>query len=120
MLIPFYQIVVPIFCLIMVINNWIKRRSGEFNIKGFVFWNAIWVILAILAIFPDWASWFAQLTGIKDSFKALTIIALVFLFYLSFANLIKIDQLNRELTRVVRESALCKCEEDKKENEKKK
>jgi len=106
MLVPVYQVLVPLFCLVMIVNNWVKHRAGEFTMRGFLFWTLIWLGLGFFAVFPDVASEVTGLTGIKDSFRALSVVAFVFLFYLSFHNLMKNDRLSRELTRVIRESAL--------------
>ncbi|MCX6807247.1 MAG: DUF2304 family protein [Patescibacteria group bacterium] len=101
-----YQIFIPLLCLAMIIGNWTRHRTGELNRRGFIIWSLIWLFLGIFALFPETSSMVARVTGIKNSFSALTVTAFLVLFYLVFHGFRRMERMNRELTKIVRNHAL--------------
>lgn len=101
-----YQIIVPIFSIIMVAYAWSLVGRQRKTIWEGMLWTIFWFGIAYVAFQPNSLQYLSSLTGIKKHENAATFTAIVVLFFVVFYMVIRIEALEQRLTRVVRDKAL--------------
>ncbi len=109
-----YQIVVPLFSLTMVAYAWNLVLRQRKTIWEGVLWTAFWVGVGYISLFPASLQYLSQITGIKRNENAAVITALGILFFIVFYLVIRIEELQQRLTKIVRDEALHDAGLDKK------
>ena len=102
----FAQMILILVFIFLISKTWIKRNRKElsgFETSG---WLLLWFAGLILAVKPDTASYFAKILGIGRGIDLAIYIALISLFYLQFRLMVKMEKINREITRLTREKTL--------------
>ncbi len=100
------QIILIIIIAIIVLRLIAKLRSKELPIKQFWGWLAFWLIAAIAVIWPDLTVQLANTVGIGRGSDLVVYSALIFLFYFIFRLLLRIEKMEKNLTKIVSEEAL--------------
>lgn len=81
-------------------------KAGRVPPAWLAFWGACWIALAVVAFIPQTTDIAARLFGVGRGVDLAVYVSIVLLFALSFKLLMKIEDLERELTRLVRALAL--------------
>lgn len=94
---------------LVISKTWADFRRGSENLPIFIFWASAWVMITIVAFFPQLIDRFTvllggQIIGIGRIFG----MALVFLFFVIYRVYVKADRIERELVGLVRDLALGK------------
>jgi len=100
------QIILLAVIALIVLRLAVKLRSEELSVKQFCGWLAIWILAAIAVIRPDLTVSLANLVGIGRGSDLVVYSALIFLFYFIFRLLLRLEKIEKNLTKVVREEAL--------------
>ncbi|MBI4433296.1 DUF2304 domain-containing protein [Candidatus Uhrbacteria bacterium] len=87
---------------------WVTRRFRQQNMQvgTFFLWLVPWSAVAVVAIVPDMTSRIAGVLGIGRGADAVVYAAIVLLLVLVLRLSMRIEQLDRAITRVVRELTL--------------
>ncbi len=101
-----YQIVVPLFSLLMVAYAWNLVMRQRKTVWEGVLWTLFWGILTYIALFPSSLQYLSAITGIKKNENAATITAIGVLFFIVFYIVIRIEELDQKIVRLMRERAL--------------
>ncbi|MFA5020597.1 MAG: DUF2304 domain-containing protein [Patescibacteria group bacterium] len=83
-----------------------KLKTKELSVKQFSGWLAIWLAAAIVVIWPGLTVWIANSVGVGRGSDLIFYLAIIFLFYLMFRLLLRIEKMEKNLTQVVRAEAL--------------
>ncbi len=101
---------IQFFILLVVLavwwRLWGRLRSGELTPGAFVEWFALWAAVGVVGLVPEVASYLAQVLGVGRGSDLVVYLALLLLFYLSFKVFVRLEQLNRNITTLVRTLAL--------------
>ncbi|MBU1975635.1 MAG: DUF2304 family protein [Nanoarchaeota archaeon] len=108
------QIIALIFGLFALSRVFLRLKDGNLSRREFVFWTVIWVALLVFAFIPDITTSIAMKLGIERGMNLIASIGIILLFYLMFRLYIKVEGINQEITKIVRELAIEK-EKGKKE-----
>lgn len=101
-----YQLVVPLFSLVMVLYAWsLVMRQKKTMWEGML-WTLFWSAIAYIAFSPSSLQYLSTITGIKKNENAATITAIGILFFVVFYMIMRIEELEQRLTKVIREKAL--------------
>ena len=103
----YFQIIVPIFCLLLVLRQCLEYRKAKSNIFETGLISFFWIAVAIFSLFPDFFSeGIAKLFGIKDNINAIIFFALGLLFYFQFQLYKILKSQDESLTELTRKIAL--------------
>lgn len=100
------QIILIAIIALIAIRLVAKYKSKELPLKNFLGWLAFWLTAVIAVIWPDLTARAANYVGIGRGADLVVYLALIFLFYFIFRLLLRIEKMEKNLTKVVREEAL--------------
>lgn len=101
-----FQILFTVFALFAIVSVINKKKQTLLGLKGFIFWILFWLVADVFVWWPESTHLIANLFGIGRGADFVFYISIALIFYLLFRLNIKIEGLNRSLTKVVRQDAL--------------
>lgn len=101
-----FQIIFILFSLAAIISIFTKRRDGSLTIRGALMWFSLWVAADVVVIVPQSTTIIANHFGIGRGSDFVLYIAIGLIFFILFRLQVKLEQMNREVTKVIRKDAL--------------
>lgn len=103
-------IVAQIFLLLLVgiAMGVVILRYRQSRISSFVFalWFSLWMAAGIIILFPESTMIPARLLGLGRGTDLILYVSIIFILFLIFRIHVRLEQINREMTKVVRSIAL--------------
>lgn len=101
-----YQYIGLLIGIIGIIVTSLRFKNGKMTFNMLLVWSAIWVLLIIFSIDPDTTSILASVTGIGRGLDLILILGLIGCYYFIFRIYNLIENVEEEITDLVREIAL--------------
>lgn len=103
MLIQIFIVAFASFAVLRLIFKFRKKvlRAGEF-----VFWMALWTVAAVIAIIPETTNYLAGVLGVGRGADLVMYVSIIALFYAVFRIFVRIEKMERDMTKVVRRMAI--------------
>ncbi len=101
-----FKIIFTVFAVSGAYLVWQRRREGLLSIRGTAWWLLIWVAMLIMAWYPLSTQIAADILGIGRGVDLIIYCALAFLLLTIFRLTVKLESLQRDITKVVRRNAL--------------
>jgi len=98
-------LIVAVIHLARIISLW---RGSKIPTKAAIFWFFVWFAVLIIVFFTPAIDALSKPIGVGRGIDLVVYIAILGLFYVVFQLYMKIDKLEREITKLVREIALKK------------
>ena len=106
------QIVLICFAVFAMSRVMIRYRRGNMRTVDLGLWLVFWVSVIVVAWLPDTTNLLARWLGVGRGVDTAMYLSLLVIFYLLFRSFAKIEDLDRQITRIVRANALREMEED--------
>jgi hypothetical protein len=106
------QIVLICFAVFAMSRVMIRYRRGNMRTVDLGLWLVFWVAVIVVAWLPDTTNLLARWLGVGRGVDTAMYLSLLVIFYLLFRSFAKIEDLDRQITRIVRANALREMEED--------
>ncbi len=106
------QIVLICFAVFAMSRALIRYRRGLMRVLHVELWLLFWVGVVVVGMRPEVTDLLANWLGVGRGVDTAMYLALLLIFYLLFRSFGKIEDLDRQLTRMVRANALREMEED--------
>jgi hypothetical protein len=100
------QILLLLFFLFALLKVVGRFRAGDLSSVGMAGWIVFWVLATTVVLLPDSTSYLAKVVGINRGADLVVYVALVAIFFLVFKLMVKIEILNRDITKLTRKIAL--------------
>lgn len=100
------QILVTIFVLFALSRAYLQFRNNNTSLGSFLFWVLIWGGVLFIVYWPNLFNRVAGVFGIQRSIDVVVYFAIISLFYLIFRSYVKIQELEQNITHIVRQIAL--------------
>ncbi len=100
------QILLIIFFLFALIKVVGRFLAGDLTKAGLVWWSLFWIVAAIVVLLPNSTAYFAKLVGIGRGADLVVYVSLAAIFFILFKLMIKIESLNKDITKLTRKIAL--------------
>lgn len=110
-LIQIIGLIISIFAISRVI---LQIRKNTMTIESALFWIFIWLAVILLVVFPSTLGHLANITGVGRGVDVIIYLSIIVLFYMVYRNYIKMENMEREITKLVREIAIIEREKGKK------
>jgi len=109
-LIQFLIIAFAIFVVTRIVLNF---RKGQVSLRGLIFWLGLWLIIIVGFVLPQTTTFLARIFGIARGADVAIYLSVVLLFYLTFKIFIKLEKIESDISKIVREIALKSKEKEK-------
>lgn len=112
----FLQILIILFIVFVLIRVLIKYIKRDISFREWLLWSIFWVLVAIAAALPQTTDVIARGLGLATGrgVDLVVYVSIPVIFYIIFRLFAKIDRLEDDLTKIVRQIALSD-KQDKKE-----
>ena len=101
-----YQVVVPLFSLLMIAYAWNLVMRQKKTIWEGGLWTFFWAGIAYISLVPSSLQYLSTMTGIKKNENAATITAIGVIFFVIFYLVMRVEELEQRLVKVIREKSL--------------
>lgn len=101
-----YQIITPLLSLLAILYAWNLQMRQKKTVWEALLWTLFWGSIATIAMKPNLLSYLTAVTGIKDQANAVLVTLIGILFFLVFYLVLRIEELERRQTQIVRNAAL--------------
>ncbi|EHP89187.1 DUF2304 domain-containing protein [Methanotorris formicicus] len=113
-IIQIFGILFALFAMSRVI---LQIRNRNMGLDEGIFWLFVWILVVVVLVFPQTLSCLAGVLGVGRGVDAIIYLSIVVLFYLIYRMYARMEHLEREITKVVREVAIKDRHEPKSKNE---
>ncbi|MCC7553131.1 MAG: DUF2304 family protein [Methanobacteriaceae archaeon] len=103
---PLYPLTFIIIAILAIAIIYLKFREKKISLTSFILWIFLWVMIVIIAIDPKFSEIFARIFGISRGLDAIFIMAIISLLYMCFKLFLKIEKLEQNINKLVRELAI--------------
>lgn len=100
------QIILVAFALFALARTVSQFRRGRIGVIWTLGWSVVWVAVGIVVFLPNTAQVLARVLGVGRGADLVIYVALISLFFLLFKLFVKIEALERDISTLVRETAL--------------
>ncbi len=101
-----FQILFILFSLFAIGTVMKRKKEGLLSNLGTAFWSAFWLLADVVVLMPDSTTVFANKLGIGRGTDLITYIAIALIFFVLFRLHVKLHEIQRDVTTVVRKDAL--------------
>lgn len=101
-----FRILLGATALVMFIRTVIHFKGQRVNARAFFFWTLVWLGIFVVATDPEITSFVANHAGIGRGADLGVYVALAVLFYLLFRIFVRLEHMERNITKIVRAVAL--------------
>lgn len=102
-----YQIIVPLIAGLLIYLTIRQHLKGRNTLFEMLAWCFIWLLISLVAIFPDLVTdRLARVLGIKSNVNAFIFLSLGVLFFIQYNLFMAIKRQNRIISDMVRKIAL--------------
>ena len=102
----FYSILFPIIAVIAIVLFFLRYLHGKNSFGTLILWTIFWILVSFFAINPPASNHFAKLLGITRGLDFVIIIVFVLLFYSLIKLFLKVDELQDDLNKMVKQITL--------------
>ena len=105
------QIVISLFAVFAISRVLLRFRRSEISWVHLLLWTLFWGAVILVTLRPETSSMIAGVLGVGRGADVIIYLALLLLFFLVFRLFAKHEDLERQITRVVRSGALRELEQ---------
>lgn len=93
----------------VVLGGAIRRFSRrEISLRRLAAWVVLWLAAAVVVLVPQTSERLAALLGVGRGVDVVIYLSIALLFYLQYRLFARLDKIERDITKIVREQALNK------------
>ncbi|MCL5407057.1 MAG: DUF2304 family protein [Patescibacteria group bacterium] len=100
------KIIFTLFAVFAWSRVLIRFRSKDLNYKELIFWSFVWLLMIVLVFIPGKTNFLAKMLGMDRGNDAMFFLGIVALFYATYRLYVKINEQEKEITKLVRALAL--------------
>ena len=104
------QVLVILFCLFAIWRVISKFKRQELKVSEFLMWLIFWLAVGVAFVMPESLTRLANLLGIGRGADLVLYVAVVVVFYLMFRIFVRLEKMERDITKVVRKDAIKEAE----------
>lgn len=101
-----YQLLVPFVSLVLITYAWNLVMKQKKTIWEASLWTVFWGAIAVVALFPNTLQYLSVFTGVKNNENAAVFTALGILFFGVFYIIIRVEEMEQRMVKIVRDEAL--------------
>lgn len=107
-----FQIIILVFIAVVLFKATRRFLKKEISFWLFSFWAIIWVMIALVDIFPVIIERAAFYLGIGRGVDLVIYTSIIVIFYLLFRVFVRINKIERDISEMIRKIAINKMRKD--------
>ncbi|KYK25280.1 hypothetical protein AYK26_02250 [Euryarchaeota archaeon SM23-78] len=96
------QILIIIFSLFALSRAFLRFKDNRLTKNEFIFWAVLWIAVIVVSIIPGITSTISPSLGITRGIDLIVYISIIVIFYLIFRLYVKIENMEKKITSIVR------------------
>lgn len=100
------QILLVVFAIFAIVRTFIQFRKGKLSLAVLFLWIFFWVIVGVVVLLPNTTNTLANFVGVGRGVDVIIYLAVISLFYLVFRLFVLIEDVEREITHLVRKLSI--------------
>ena len=100
------QLLAILFVLWMTYFSYLHFRRHEYTIWDYLFWQVLWIGVAVVSLRPHWVDFFLRALKIPRAFDLVTVTAIVILFGITFRSYVILKRMEKRIEKFTRSQAL--------------
>lgn len=100
------QLLIAAFAVFAIARAVSQYKQGKLPRLLLVFWTLFWLAVGVVGVLPQTTQIAAGLVGVGRGADLVIYVSIIALFYLVFRLYVKIEDVERQITRLVRKLAL--------------
>lgn len=108
----FIKVIIIAFIFFALSRTALKYKKNEITGRELLIWAVFWLLVGLAALAPQKTDVLAQWLGVSRGADLLVYLSIIVLFYLVFKIIVRLEKMDREITKVVRKNALDEAEKD--------
>jgi len=100
------QILIVIFIVFAVVSLLRRFLRKEISLLPALGWLGLWLAVAVAVLIPQTTEILARFLGVGRGVDVVLYLSVVFLFYLQFRTLLRLERTEQNITKIVRSAAL--------------
>jgi len=108
-----YQVIILILCGFLILRTiylFLRKKKG---IREVLLAILIWGSFSLISLFPIILQNFAHILGFELGVNALLVISTILIFFILLRTLLRMDKMQNDITKIVREIALKEVKKEK-------
>jgi len=100
------QFLIIILIIIILVKTADNFRKNKISLPTFLFWLALWLIILVVAFFPQLTGFLAELLGVRRGVDVIIYLSIISIFFILFRIIIRLEKIKQEITEIVRHLSL--------------
>lgn len=109
MLIQYFLILLVLAIIYRTFSRW---KQGSLALKEFIFWLCFWAVVSVVVIKPESTNFIANTLGVGRGADMVIYLSIILIFYIIFQVTVKMEKIERNITKIVREMAIRQTTDD--------
>lgn len=101
-----FQVALIIFFALAAAGAFLRHKRNEITASRAAGWIFFWILAAVAIILPGAPDYLAHAVGIGRGADLVSYVSLTVLFYLVFSLYVRLNKIEKQITKVVRDEAL--------------
>ena len=101
-----YSILFPLISILAILWFFYRYLKEKQSLATVILWAVLWLFVIVFSIFPSFSERFAAMFGITRGLDFIIIVVFLVLFYIIFRLYNRIDILQDEINKIVKEVAI--------------
>ena len=97
------KILTVIFIIFAASRAYLRFKGKSLSLSSLIFWIVLWLATLVFVFDPQISDAIAKLFGLQRGTDTIFFLAIILLFYLIFRLYIKLDTIDKDLTKLVSE-----------------
>lgn len=100
------QIIISFFIVFVLLRLVVRFKKSDLKISEFVSWLLFWLMAGVAVWLPNFLTSLANLVGIGRGADLVLYVGIVLVFYFIFRIYTRLEKMERNITKIVRQDAL--------------
>ncbi|MFH1405257.1 MAG: DUF2304 family protein [Patescibacteria group bacterium] len=106
------QIFIVVFALFAIVRASMQFHQGRVTRFWLVFWLLFWLVLCLVVLLPQTTQTLASVLGVGRGVDLAIYVSIILLFYLVYRVFVKLEDIENQITKLVRSVALKDLDEE--------
>ncbi|PWB38301.1 MAG: hypothetical protein C3F02_04830 [Parcubacteria group bacterium] len=102
----YLQIIITLFTVFILLKLFRQKQQSKISLTAFSTWLLLWLFVLVVFWQPNTATYLANLLGIGRGSDLVVYFSIIIIFYLLFKIFVRLNKLDSDLTKLVRQDTL--------------